>query len=98
MEKAEEAILKELEKLKSEKIDDSELQKIKNKMESMIVFSEMKVLEKAMDLAFAELLGDASQYNQELGYYLAVSAEDIHRQANLIFNPQNCSTVYYLAK
>jgi hypothetical protein len=64
----------------------------------MIVFSEMKVLEKAIGLAYAELMGDASLYNEEMEHYMAVSAEDLRRIAQRIFIPENCSAVYYLAK
>jgi predicted Zn-dependent peptidase len=98
MDKAEAAIVSELEKLQTETTNERELQKIKNKMESMIVFSEMKVLEKAMGLAYAELMGDASFYNEEMEHYMAVNAEDLRRVARRIFIPGNCSAVYYLAK
>jgi len=98
MDKAEAAIVLELEKLQKETINKRELQKVKNKMESMIVFSEMKVLEKAIGLAYAELMGDASLYNEEMEHYMAVSAEDLRRVAQRIFIPENCSAVYYLAK
>jgi len=98
MDKAEAAIVWELEKLQKETINKRELQKVKNKMESMIVFSEMKVLEKAIGLAYAELMGDASLYNEEMEHYMAVSAEDLRRIAQRIFIPENCSAVYYLAK
>jgi zinc protease len=36
-----------------------ELTKVKNKTESTLVFSEMSLLDKAMNLAFYELMGDA---------------------------------------
>jgi len=98
MDKAEAAIVSELEKLQTETTNERELQKIKNKMESMIVFSEMKVLEKAMGLAYAELMGNASLYNEEMEHYMAVNAEDLRRVAQRIFIPGNCSAVYYLAK
>lgn len=98
MEKAEAAILKEVEKIKSENISDVELQKCKNKVESSITFSETDVLNKATNLAISELLGDADLINREIERYLEVKAEDIKAMANQILDEKNCSTLYYLKK
>jgi zinc protease len=95
---AEKAIQEELEKLKSETVSDRELEKVKNKVESTLVFSEMSVYNKALNLAYYELLGDAALLNSEVDRYLAVSKEDIKKQANEILKEENCSTLYYLAK
>jgi zinc protease len=95
---AEKAIQEELEKLKSEAVSDRELEKVKNKVESTLVFSEMSVYNKALNLAYYELLGDAALINSEVDRYLAVSKEDIKKQANEILKEENCSTLYYLAK
>jgi len=62
-----------------------------------MVFSEMSLLDKAMNLAYFELLGDASELNSETQKYLNVSAEDIRSQAKHIFRKENSSTLYYLA-
>ena len=98
MQKAEEAINTELDKIKNNTIEKNELQKVKNKIESTLVFSEMNVLNKDMNLAFAELLGDASLINKEIEKYLTVTKEQITKQANLIFRENNCSTLYYFAQ
>jgi predicted Zn-dependent peptidase len=92
------AIEKELDKVAKEKIDDKELQKVKNKVESTLTFSEMSILNKAMNLAYYELLGDADLINSEINRYASVSAEDIQKMAHEILNKNNCSTLYYLAK
>lgn len=97
IEKAEEAIWVELERLKTELVEAEELDKVKNKIESTMVFSEMSLLDKAMNLAFFELLGDANRLNIETQKYLAISAEDIQKQAQNIFRKENSSTLYYLA-
>lgn len=97
VEDAENAIWKELEKLKDNLVMAEELDKVKNKMESTMVFAEMNLLEKAMNLAFFELLGDATLLNQEIGNYLNVSAEEIQQQAKLIFRKENSSVLHYLA-
>lgn len=88
----------ELEQLKQEKIPVEELEKLKNKMESSILFSETNISNKAMNLAQYELLGDADMINTQVELYRAVSAEDIQRVANEIFVPENCSTLLYLKK
>ena len=98
MEAAEAAIWKELEKISNELVPEAELTKVKNKMESTMVFSEMSLLDKAMNLAYFELLGDADLLNSETQKYLDVSAEEIRTQAAHIFRKENSSTLYYLAK
>lgn len=98
MEVAEAAIWSELERMKNENVPDNELEKVKNKMESTMVFAEMSLLDKAMNLAYFELLGNADLLNSETGKYLAVSSEDIKSQANRIFRKENSSTLYYMAE
>lgn len=98
LEQAEEAIWSELEKLKSERVGLDELTKVKNKVESTMVFAEMSLLDKAMNLAYFELLGDAAELNTETGKYLKVTREDILKEAQKIFRRSNASTLYYLAQ
>lgn len=97
MEHAEAAIWEELNRISTELVPDAELTKVKNKMESTMIFSEMSLLDKAMNLAYFELLGDANELNVETQKYLNVSAEDIRDQAKHIFRKENSSTLYYLA-
>lgn len=98
MEDAEKGIFEELEKIKNQLVEESELQKCKNKVESSVTFSETDVLTKATNLAISELLGDASLINEEIEKYASVTREQIKTQANLILDESNCSTLYYLAK
>ena len=97
-EQADAAIEKELDLLKSEKIAETELEKVKTKIESMLAFEDLSLLNRANNLAFYELLGDASQMNTEFENYNQVTVDDIFEQANEILNPNKCSTMYYLAK
>ncbi|MEM6380389.1 MAG: pitrilysin family protein [Bacteroidota bacterium] len=92
-----EAIWKELEDLKQNPISKYELDKWKNQVESTLVFSETNVLNKALNLAFFEVLGDVDLINKETDYYQTVTAKDIHRLANEIFLEENCSELYYRA-
>lgn len=98
MGEAEKLLWNQLEILKSKIVQESELQKVKNKIESTMVFAELSILDKAMNLAFFEALGDADLYNQEVGKYLAVTPADIQRIAQEIFVPENSSTLIYYAK
>jgi zinc protease len=87
-----------LDLLKSEKIVETELEKVKTKIESMLAFEDLSLLNRANNLAFYELLGDASQMNTEFENYNQITVDDIFAQANEILNPNICSTMYYLAK
>ena len=98
MQDAEKGIEEELEKIINHKVDERELTKVQNKVEATMEFSEMSVLNKALNFAVSELFGDASLANQEVAKYLAVTQEQIHQQAKTIFRKENCSTLYYLSK
>lgn len=97
VETAEAAIWEELESIKNELVPIDELTKVKNKTESTMVFSEMSLLDKAMNLAQFELFGDAAELSRETDKYLAVTAEQIQKQAKEIFRKENSSTLIYLA-
>lgn len=98
MEQAEEAIWKELERLKSEIIDSLELQKVINKVEANLIYSEIGYLNKAMTLGAFELLGDAGLINRQSQYYRDVSSGKVKEVASHIFTRENCSTLYYHKK
>ncbi|HWI93680.1 MAG TPA: pitrilysin family protein [Flavisolibacter sp.] len=97
-EEAEKAVNEELEKLKHEKITETELQKVKNKTESMIAFEDMSLMNRANSLAYYELLGDASLMNTELDRYNKVTVEDVQQLSKEIFTEENSSTILYLSK
>jgi predicted Zn-dependent peptidase len=98
IETAEAAIWEELEQLKQQVVPADELTKVKNKTESTMVFSEMSLLDKAMNLAQFELMGDADMLNQETAKYLAITAEQIQQEAKGLFRKDNSSTLIYLAE
>ncbi|WP_259069376.1 M16 family metallopeptidase [Mucilaginibacter sp. X4EP1] len=98
IETAEAAIWEELERIKTELIPADELTKVKNKIESTMIFSEMALLDKAMNLASFELLGDADLLNHETEKYLAVTTEEIKTLSNQFFRRDNSSTLIYLAE
>jgi zinc protease len=97
-EQAEAALWQELANLKNEEVPADELTKVQNKTESTMVFSEMSLLDKAMNLAMYELMGDAENFNHEAAKYLAVTPAAIKEQANKLFRKDNSSTMIYLAE
>lgn len=94
---AEDALWAELQRLKYENVLDYELEKVKNKTESTLEFSSLSILNKAMNLAYFELLGDADLINFETKRYSEVTKEDIKRQSKQLFRKGNSSTLIYLA-
>ena len=97
MENAEKAVELELEKIKNELVSENELQKVKNKTESMIAFEDMSVMNRANSLAYYELLGDASWMNFEMQKYGSVTTEDLLQESRNIFRKENSNTIYYLS-
>jgi predicted Zn-dependent peptidase len=95
--KAEAAINEQLDLLKATGITDTELEKVKNKTESSMAFEDMSVMSRATSIAMYELLGDANMINTELESYRAVTAKGILEQTNIIFDDNNCTTMYYLS-
>ena len=98
MQQAEAGIDVEIEKLRLELVGDQELRKVKNKAESAHMFSELNVLNKAMNLATSELMGDANLANKQIEFYEAVTAENIRAIAQDVFRKENSNTLYYHAK
>lgn len=93
---AEAAIKAELQKLCDTAPTEDELVKVKNKLESTMVFSELNLLDRCINLAYFELLGDATLVNAQMERYLAVSPEEIRHTAASIFTDSQCSVLYYL--
>ena len=98
IEDAENAVDAELEKIMTEKVTPVELQKVKNKVESLIAFEDMSLTNRANSLAFYELLGDAGQMNHELEKYNVVTEDEILNESRTIFRQGNSNTLYYLSK
>lgn len=95
LEEAENAIWQELEAMKEERIDENELEKVKNRYESEQIFSNINYLNVATNLAFFELIGQAEDINHEVEKYRAVSAEHIMEVAKQTFVHENCSVLHY---
>ncbi len=94
-EEAENAIWKIVEELRTDGIADRELQKVKNKIESHIRFSQSGILNRAMDLCYFELLGDIELINTEADKYGSVSADEIIEALNKYVQKDKASVLHY---
>lgn len=98
MQTAEESIWNELNQLITETISDYELSKVKNKFESVYQFGQLSGLNKAMNLAYYELLGNAELINHEIEKYRSITKDEIKQTAVKLFRKEKSSTLYYLSK
>jgi predicted Zn-dependent peptidase len=98
LDEANAAVEAEVMRLAKDGVSDEELQKAKNKIEAAVAFEDMSLLNRAANLAFYELLGDAAMINDELQRYQAITKEELQDAARNIFRPENCSTVLYRKK
>jgi predicted Zn-dependent peptidase len=98
LEDAAKAVDEEIEKIQAEKVSETELQKVKNKTESVIAFEDMGVMSRASSLAMYELLGDANMMNTELNRYHEITVDDIQQQCKEVFRKENTNTIFYHSK
>lgn len=91
------AVEQALQQAMNEKAEAHELTKVQNKMESYLAFGETNVLNRAMNLAYFDMLGNADDANREIEKYKSVTTEQVIEAAR-IFRPDNCSTLRYLSK
>lgn len=98
LEAAEAAVQQEVDKILSEGVREDELQKAKNKTESMIAFEDMSLMNRANSLAHYELLGDADMMNTEFSRYAAVTIAELLEQAAQIFRQENLNVMHYRSK
>jgi zinc protease len=98
MEAAEKALDEVLNEMIQQKVSDDELAKVKNKIEAYTVFSEVNILNRAMSLAYYEMLGDANDVNKQIEKFAAVTAADLQNAAAKIFRKENSNTIRYFSK
>lgn len=95
MEEAEEAIEEVIYSLKQTELSDHEVEKVKNQAEASIIFSELDLLNRAMNLAYAALLGDPNLVNRESEMIQKVNARNLQEMANEVLIEENSNTLYY---
>ena len=94
---ARDEMIKEVRQTAESLITAHELEKVQNKVEAEQVFNEIGYLEKAMQLAAYEILGDAGLINEQAARYRNVTPEDIRKVASDILRVGNCNTLNYLS-
>jgi zinc protease len=77
-------------------VSESELQRVKNAIESQYVMERTTLLNRAMILAMSDCIGDPELANRSLEKYLSVTRDDIVEGVRHYLDPNNCSTLYYL--
>lgn len=98
LEELEEAMYAELEKLKTEPVDERELQKVINNVEASFVASLSSNSGLASQLTHAQgVLGDWRAIEEQIKQIKAITAEDVMRVAKTYFTKQN-RTVAWLVK
>lgn len=95
LEQGEEALEEELHQIREKILEKRELDKVVNRFESNDLFSNLHYLNKATNLAYYELLGDAGNIDKEVERYKKLTPFDLQRIANSLFAPENSSTLWY---
>lgn len=95
---AEEAIDREIGQFIREKISERDLQKVVNRTEARIAYSEINYQNKAANLAFFDFLGDIRLINREEQRYRSITVDKLKETASCIFQKNNSSTLLYLKK
>jgi len=95
----EDAINKELEKIRTELISETEMEKLRNQYENRIVNSNTTIASRAQNLATNHtFFNNAGRINTLLDNYMAVTREDIQRAAQEYFRENNRVVLYFLPK
>lgn len=97
MDEANQAIISCIDNTLNE-ITDDELVKVKNKTETTIRFNDVNILNRAMKLAYCEMLGNIDLANEEAVHYLNVQMSDLINNGRVLLSEKNCSTIFYKAK
>ena len=96
IEEAEAAIQNEINHFIEDPITERELQKVINKTDARISYSEINYQNKSANLAFFDYLGDIDLINSESDRYAQVSLDMLKQTARELFSTDNCSTLWYL--
>ncbi|WP_077920914.1 pitrilysin family protein [Spirosoma sp. 209] len=95
LEEADAAVESVIQEFIDQAVPDEELTKVKNQAEATLAFSEVELLNRAMNLAYAANAGDPELVNQEAAHIQAVTPDDVQQMARQVLRPENCSTLYY---
>jgi predicted Zn-dependent peptidase len=95
LETAEKALDAALEQFVNSGIQEADLQRVKNQAESSLVFGEVEVLNRAMNLAMAANAGNVDFVNMEADQIAAVPLADLQFWADKLFVRGKKNTLLY---
>jgi predicted Zn-dependent peptidase len=78
-------------------INAHDLQKVKNRVESIILQNDIKIEDRSSSLAVSECFSCAENFNDETNRYFAVSEEQINTLCQKMFNIEQETMMYYKA-
>jgi len=79
----------------SERVTSKELHKVKNQTESSLVFSEVTLLNRAINLAVATVAGDPDYVNREPQIIQSITEDEVMEMGQNMLRKENSSTLYY---
>lgn len=94
--RGEELIWQSLKNIFEEEITDKEFQKVKNKNLVNTEFNNIKILDKAMNLAYYEHLDMLDNINKDRDIYSSIKKEEVVNLAKQTFFVNKHNTLYYL--
>jgi predicted Zn-dependent peptidase len=95
IEEAEKALEKALQDFAASPIIEKDLQMVKNQAEASLVFGEVEVLNRAMNLAMAANAGDVNLVNEESEKIAKVQVADLEKWAQRLFIQGKSNTLLY---
>lgn len=98
IEAAEKALEKAIREFATTEIKEKDLQMVKNQAEASLVFGEVEVLNRAMNLAMAANVGDPNLVNTEAEKLASVQKEALENWAQKLFIQGKSNTLYYKKK
>ncbi|HRH34595.1 MAG TPA: pitrilysin family protein [Catalimonadaceae bacterium] len=98
IEKAEKALMAEIEILKKTGFEQDELEKVKNQSETALAGADVDLLHRAINLAYFTLLGDPDGFEKELEKVRAVNAEKVDAVFNRLITTEKENTLIYHAE
>lgn len=87
-----------LEQYQNKKIGKTALQQLITKMQTAKAFQDQGLLNRAMNLSFFELLGDATLINTEANRYTEITPEDLWQYTQKLFTKTQYSLLHIQAK
>ena len=98
LEEADEAVKEILHEISLNGVTEDEVTKVKNQTEATLAFSEVELLNRAMNLAFAANAGNVDWANDDAEIIRNLTPENLNAAAKAVLRPENGSTLYYRAE